>query len=70
VNQSVAGMARSYGMFSWARAPPPLAVAGAGHARENSLTPKLLSQTIMTGIWSPPLMKIIPSPPSGGRESG
>jgi hypothetical protein len=33
----VAGMARSYGVFSWARAPPPLAVAGAGHARENGL---------------------------------
>jgi hypothetical protein len=28
----------------------------------------LLSQTIMTGIWSPPLMKIIPSPPSGGER--
>jgi hypothetical protein len=30
----------------------------------------LLSQTIMTAIWSPPLMKIIPSPPSGGRGLG
>jgi hypothetical protein len=27
-------------------------------------------QTIMTGIWSPLLMKIIPSPPGGGRGSG
>ena len=47
----------------------PLSV-GAGHARENSLNPEFLSQTIMTGIWSPPLMKIIPSPPRGVRGAG
>ena len=26
------------------------------------------TQTIMTGIWSTPLMKIIPSPPNGGES--
>jgi hypothetical protein len=31
----------------------------------------ITSQTIMTGIWSPPLMKIIPlSPQRGGGGSG
>jgi hypothetical protein len=49
-------------------APPPLAIVGAGHVRENGLTLELLSQTIMTGIWSPPFMKIIPSPPGGGER--
>jgi hypothetical protein len=61
-------MARSYGVFSWARAPAPLAVAGAGHARENGLTPELPSQTIMTGIWLPPTHENHPlSPEWGGR---
>jgi hypothetical protein len=33
----VAGTARSYRVFLWARASLPLAVVGAGHARENGL---------------------------------